>query len=536
VEVGTNKQLLLPTAINIRNLDWLNKLFQKNIGLIMNKNIQETSNKSWLILLAVCLSALVLPISFTGGAVATTAISNDLGGTPSQLRWITNAFMLSFGSLLMLAGTLADRLGRKKMFSTGLALYVVTSLLCAFSPSIEAFDISRAFQGLAAAFALASGSAALAQEFTGHTRAKAFSFLGTTFGIGLAFGPLFAGILIGTLGWPSVFIATAIIAAISLVFAIPLMHETSDPKADRIDWAGALTFTGSLVSFTYAIIEVGALGWSHPNVIQLLVLSGGLLGIFLLIESIVERPMLHLELFKYPRFLGVQMLPIGTCCCYISLVVMLPLSLIGVVGMSEMSAGFLMVALSAPMLFVPLIASYLARWINAGLLTGIGFLIAAAGLFWMSATDFNTNPFQLILPMIVIGIGAGIPWGLMDGLSVSVVPKERAGMAAGIFNTSRVAGEGIILAISSATLSVILASIFSENISDVTNIKQASEHLAMGNLQAAMEFFPSLDRVTTISLYLKSYAHLLHILAWITIASAFISFLFLSKKNEAKEY
>src|ERR1700744_344854 len=117
-----------------------------------------------LILAAICLAALVLPLSFSGGAVATPAISRDLGGSPVALTWITNAFMLSFGSLLMAAGTLADQFGRKRLFASGMALFVVSSLALTLAPSVVWLDIFRAVQGIAAAAALSSGSAALAQE------------------------------------------------------------------------------------------------------------------------------------------------------------------------------------------------------------------------------------------------------------------------------------------------------------------------------------------------------------------------------------
>jgi len=149
-----------------------------------------------LILLAVCLAALVLPLSFSGGAVATPAIGRDLGGDATSLTWITNAFMLSFGSLLMAAGALADQFGRKRLFIFGLAGFIATSLAMSLAPSVLVLDLLRALQGIAAAASLSSGSAALAQEFDGHARIRAFSMLGTSFGIGLAFGPLLAGALI----------------------------------------------------------------------------------------------------------------------------------------------------------------------------------------------------------------------------------------------------------------------------------------------------------------------------------------------------
>ena len=157
------------------------------------------------ILAAICLAALVLPMSFTGGAVATPFIGQTFAAHPTQLAWITNAFMLSFGSLLMAAGTLADRYGRKRLFLWGMALFTGASLWLTVAPGMLWLDALRALQGVAAAIALASGCAALAQEFDGHARTRAFSLLGTTFGAGLAFGPLLSGLLIEQWSWRAIF-------------------------------------------------------------------------------------------------------------------------------------------------------------------------------------------------------------------------------------------------------------------------------------------------------------------------------------------
>lgn len=151
--------------------------------------------------------------------------------------------------------------------------------------------------------------------------------------------------------------------------------------------------------------------------------------------------MLDLSLFRYPRFVGVQLLPVATCACFVVLLVIIPLRLIGIAQLGAIEAGFIMLGLSAPMLVVPILATVLARHVAPGLISGIGLMVAALGLVWLSGFTAQDGSL-IVLPMLVIGIGAGLPWGLMDGLSISVVPAERAGMATGIFSTVRVAGEG----------------------------------------------------------------------------------------------
>lgn len=479
-----------------------------------------------LVLAAVCLAATVLPLSFSGGAMATPAIGRDLGGTPQALTWITNAFMLSFGSLLMAAGALADRYGRKRVFRLGLGLFSLSSLALACVTSIHWLDAMRAIQGIAAAAALSSGSAALAQEFEGHSRGRAFALLGSSFGLGLAFGPMIAGALVASLGWRAVFALIGAIAALAMLFGLPKMHETRDPDATGLDWPGAITFTAMLTLLTFGIIQAPASGWGSPLVMSLLIGAGTLLVFFIVIESRVLRPMLDLSLFRYPRFIGVQLLPVGTCYCYIVLIVVLPIRFIGVEGMGEMHTGWLMLALSAPMLFMPLVAARLAARISPGTLSGCGFLIAAAGLYWLSRTSFDDTSVHLARPLLVIGIGTGLPWGLMDGLSVSVVPKERAGMATGIFSTTRVAGESIALALVGALLAWSIQSCLSRAVpqhefsADLT--AAISQRLSAGELHQASAAPQALSLTSLKQIYAEAFKTLLQVLAVVTLACAVV--------------
>jgi MFS family permease len=494
---------------------------------------QTTDRGKILILVSICVSALVLPLSFSAGAVATPAIGRELGGDPMALTWITNAFMLSFGSLLMAAGAVADQFGRKRVFTVGVALFTATSLALSIAPTVFWVDALRAGQGVASAAALASGSAALAQEFEGHERIRAFSALGTTFGIGLAFGPLIAGALIEVSGWRAIFLLTATLGATALLVATPRMRETRDPNARGLDWPGTLTLTSSLALFTYGVIKAPQSGWTSASVVALLASSCILLTAFIVIEIRVKRPMLDVTLFRYPRFVGVQILPIGTCCCYIVLVVMLPIRLIGIEGLRELEAGWLMLALSAPMLGVPALAAFATRRIPAAVLCGVGFLIAAAGLYWLSLFHWGDSKLGLVMPMLLIGVGAGMPWGLMDGLSVSVVPKERAGMAAGIFNTAKVAGEGITLAIVVAVLSGLVethlhGAMTALGAIDTAQLAESAQHLVTGDLIRASASLPQLGRPLILANYHNAYRSLLDILAVVTVLSAVTVFGFLN--------
>jgi len=480
------------------------------------------------ILIAVCLAALVLPLSFSGGAIATPAIAVDLGGSPLALNWITNAFMLSFGSSLMAAGALADAFGRKRLFTIGITAFALVSLACWWAPSIVWLDVLRAVQGIAAAATLSGGSAALAQCFEGKARTRAFSFLGTSFGVGLAIGPILAGLLVARYGWRSVFLSGAIIGVLVLLFGVPRMKESRDPHAGKLDWPGTLTFTAMLTALTWGVLQAPESGWLSAPVIALLAGSASFLIAFIIVEQRAHRPMLDLSLFRYPRFVGVQVLPMATCYCYVVLLVLLPLRFIGIEGRSETDAGLAMIALSAPMLVMPSLAASLTRWFSPGAISGIGLLIAAGGLFLLSQT-----PHGATLAMIVIGLGTGLPWGLMDGLSVSVVPKERAGMATGIFSTTRVAGEGIALAIVSTLLAVLTQARLSRLMpGSGSPIPEAARHLAMGDMGRALALLPEANPPLLADVYAGAFQVLMYLLIAITLVSALIVFGVLREKEK----
>ncbi len=479
---------------------------------------------------AVCLAALAMPLSFTGPAVALPAIAGSLGGSPIALSWVTNAFMLCFGSCLMAAGALADRFGRKRIFLAGVAGFALTSLAMMAAPDLAWVDVLRAAQGMAGAAAFSGGVAALAQEFEGRAATRAFSLLGTSFGVGLAFGPVLAGALIQQAGWRSVFLSVALIATCALGFGARCMRESRDPAAMGLDWPGAATFTGALALFTYAVLSAPDSGWGSLPVVLLLSGSAVLLVAFVVIEQRVRAPMLDLSLFRYPRFVGVQFLAAAPAYSYVVLQVLLPIRLIGIEGYSAMEAGRMMIALSAPMLVVPLLAGMLTRWLSAGLISGLGLLICAGGLSWLAQCAPGQPPAWMVLPMLTIGFGISLPWGLMDGLAVSVVPKERAGMATGIFSTTRVAGEGIALAIVSALLAALAQSRLHPMLAAdaSTLLPQAAHRLAMGNLSQAMSLLPQLGRQALVQGYGEAFRSLLYILAAITVLSAGMVFGFLS--------
>ncbi len=482
-----------------------------------------------LILIAVCLACAAMPLTFTGPAIALPSIAQALGGSPVALSWVTNAFMLAFGSTLLAAGALADRYGRRRVFLAGVAAFLAASLGLVYAPGIVAFDLLRAAQGLGGAAIFSGGAAALAQEFDGLPRMRAFSLLGASFGAGLSFGPISSAWLIERYGWRSIFLLVIGLATIAFALGARALRESRDPAAGRLDWPGAVTFTAALALLTWGILGAPQDGWSDPVTVAMLAGAVLLFALFGAIELRTARPMLDLTLFRYGRFLGVQLLAAAPAYAFVVLLILLPVRFIAVDGLSEIEAGRMMVALSAPLLLLPVAAGMLTRWLAPAVICGAGLLACAAGLVWLGLAMGRGEMQALIGPLLMIGVGISLPWGLMDGLAVSVVPKERAGMATGIFSTTRVAGEGVALAIVSAVQIALTARHLAALPDAQAQAADAAQRLVAGDFPAAARLLPDVGRALLAHASGDAFATLLWILAAITVVTALVVFLFLGR-------
>ncbi|MCU5772524.1 MFS transporter [Erwiniaceae bacterium BAC15a-03b] len=484
------------------------------------------ANRRGFVLMAACIVAVANPLAFTGPAVALPTIGQTLEGTAVELGWVTNAFMLAFGSCLLTAGSLADALGRRRVFLVGAGLLFAFSLALSVAPNIFIIDLLRAGQGVAAAAAFAGIMAALAQEFQGAGSMRAFSLVGTSFGVGLAFGPISSGLLIAAFGWRSIFVLVAVLAAFAYAMGSVFVRESRDPQAAGIDWKGGLCFTAALALFTQAILVAPEKGWGDTGTLFCLTLSIALFILFSAIELRAQRPMLNLSLFREPRFVAVQLLAAAPAYAFVVLLILLPVRFVGIDGMTALQAGWIMVALCGPLLFLPLIAGLLTRWFSAATLCGTGFVVSAGGLLWLSCWPGGAASITLIAPLLVIGTGISLPWGLMDGLAVSVVPRENAGMATGIFNTTRVAGEGVALAVVSALLSALIASRISTDFPVSSGLAgDTAQRFVAGDLSSVQSLFALSAHNTLAHSYNSAFSSLLIILAVVTLATSLVIFM-----------
>src|ERR687896_703587 len=342
-------------------------------------------HRKWWTLIVVSVATFMLLLNITVVNTALPAIEEALGATFTELQWVIDAYPLSLAALVLTAGVLADRLGRRRVFAAGLVIFTVASLLAGFAPDPTFLNLSRGLQGVGGAIMFAVSLALIAQEFKpGRERGMAMGVYGATIGVSVACGPVVGGALVDGVGWESIFFLNVPvgIAAVALTYA--KLAESRDPNASRIDWAGLVTFSSSLFLLVLGLLRGNEEGWGSTMIVGLLAVAGALMALFIAIETRVKQPMLPLHLFRKPAFTGVLL--------------------------------------------------------AAGLgITGIGLLL-------MGGLDPTDEWTALLGGFLLGGAGVGLINPVIADVAVSVVPKEQSGMAAGINDTFRQVGIAVGIA------------------------------------------------------------------------------------------
>ncbi|NBE55068.1 MFS transporter [Streptomyces boluensis] len=416
------------------------------------------------VLVAVLLALLILPTSVTGSGVALPAVGRDTGASLAALQWVVHGYNLTFASFLLACGSLADLWGRRRVFGAGAVLFTAASAVSATVDDIVALDLARALAGLGAAALLTSGSSLIGETFQGRARSRAFGALGIMTGAGLALGAMAAGVVTDLLGWRAFFGLHAVLMLL-VCCAVPLLpraphvgvaRSASTAGADRVgvDWAGTAIFSGGLFLLMLGTVEGPQWGWGSAGVLGLLAGSAVLLAVFAVVELRVRHPMLDLRLLRNGRFMALCLIPVVATCSYVILLPLLPNYLLVANSYSSRRAGTVMLLMTLPILVTPLLATWLLRrGLTPRHVFGLSLLCLTAGVAWLAGTLApGVSPGELAAPLITLGVGLGLNFGLVDGAVLDVVAPESTGTAAGFLNTLRLGSEALAIAAASAAL------------------------------------------------------------------------------------
>jgi len=412
---------------------------------------QASSRSRWIALIVLFLGSLMIVLDSTVVNVALPSIRESLGFSENGLAWVVNAYLLTFGGLLLLGGRLGDLYGRRKLFMIGIGLFTLASLACALSQSATMLIIARAVQGIGGAIASAVSLALIMSLFTEpHERARAMGYFGFIAAGGGSLGLFLGGLLTDAFNWHAIFMINVPIGITVLFLTRALVPETQNESAHpHLDAAGATTVTLSLLTAVYAIVNGSAAGWLSLQTLGLIGVSLVLLALFIRIELRSKLPLVPMSMFRNRTIAlanTIGVLWAGGMFAWFFITALYLQLVLGygplAVGLAFLPSNLIMAAFS-----LGLSARMVDRFgIQKPL--AVGLAIAASGLFLFSFAPVTGGFVAHVLPgMLLLGLGAGMAFNPVLLAAMSEAKPEDAGLASGIVNTSFMMGGALGLAV-----------------------------------------------------------------------------------------
>jgi EmrB/QacA subfamily drug resistance transporter len=444
--------------------------------------------RKWWTLLAVCVATFMLLLDITVVNVALPDIQSSLGASLSSLQWVVDAYSLTLAAFLLTAGSLADRIGRRRVFTFGFAIFTIASFLCGISPNATLLNLARGLQGVGGAAMFATSLALIAQEFQGRERGTAIGAWGATIGGAVAVGPLIGGALTDGLGWEWIFFVNIPIGAAAIALTVSKLENLKAQDPSPIDWAGLITFSLGLFGLVFGLIRGNPEGWSSPQILASLIAAGVLLVAFVVVEMRMRHAMLDLSLFRKPAFAGVSIVAFALSAGMFAMFLYITLYVQDVLGHSPLEAGLIFLPLTVLSFFVAPVAGKLSARIPIRFLLGIGLTLVGVSLLLMHGVELGDSWTTLLAGFLVAGAGIGMTNPGIAQTAIGVVPPQKAGMASGINNTFRQVG----IATGVAALGAIFQSQVSSKLSELAPQAPPSfaDAVSSGGIHAAVQAAP----------------------------------------------
>ena len=453
----------------------------------------STSRRRWAILFVLAGSQMLVQLDATIINTAMPAIKRAFEMSESQSLWVVDAYMVIFGGLLLLAGALGDRFGRKRILIIGMGVFTLASIAIVFSPDVNFLIVGRGLQGLGGALVIPQTLSILTAVFPREERSRAIGIWAGAMGFGMAFGPLVGGVLVDLIGWAGVFWVPAPIAALCM-FGMAVVPESRSQMHTKLDVPGAITGTIAMIAIVFAIIEGIQKGWTDPLIIGSFAVAAVSTALFIVIERRTDQPLLPMAFFKQRDFTGSMVGMFFIMFALMGVMFYMPQFFQLVQGMSAAESGARLMPLALMMMFFAPVAARLLPVLGPRFMLFWAPAVHGAGalLIFSLVLDVDTPYWMIALGMAFLGMGGAMHMPATTDTAMASVPVDLAGKASAVNNAGRQLGGTLAIAILGSFAAAVYSSGVNSGLGPIGLPEQAVEILSTG-IGAAQQVLPTLD-------------------------------------------
>ena len=429
------------------------------------------------VLIALCLAVLVLGLDTTVLNVALPTLASDLDASTSQLQWMANSYNLVLAALLLPAGLLGDRYGRRKIIAIALTVFGAASLACGLADSAEGLIAARAFLGVGAAMIVPVALSLITVLFRAEEdRKKAIGFFVVANSIGMPLGPIVGGLLLDHAGWQWIFFMNVPIALIAALAVTLLVPETRSSRRPAIDWLGIVLSSAGLASLVYGVTKAGETSWTDGVTVLFLGLAVVLIAGFLLWQQRTTRPLIELRLFHEKTFTGGAVLLTVSVFAIFGLLFTMPQYFQGIDGSDALHTGLKLLPFIGGMTLGAKLAEPVEAKAGTRLVVTAGFVVMAVGFVLGAFTELGTGYGYTAIWFVVVGFGLGCSMPQAMNAALGVLDPERAGTGSGLLQAFRQVGGTVGVAV----LGTVLNSVYRSNVDTTGLPAEAADAIEKG--------------------------------------------------------
>lgn len=447
--------------------------------------------RRWLALAVLSLSLLVTGLDNTILNVALPHLSEGLGASNSQLQWIVDGYTIIYAGLILTAGSLGDRFGRKGALSIGLVIFGLGSVGAAFATTSTLLIAFRMVMGIGGALIMPATLSILTNIFHDpKERARAIGVWAGVAASGIAFGPIIGGLLLAHFWWGSAFLVNIPVVVLAFVAGHYVLPRSKDPSAPRIDPIGALLSIVALIVLLWGVIEAPAKGWTSTPILAAFGIGTLVLVAFIVWELAIDHPMLEMRFFRSARFSAANAGITLVMFALFGASFLITQQLQFVMGYSALKAGIALMPIAVPLMILGPVSARFAEKLGTKIVVGVGLLCASIGLFFLSQVTLSSGYFDVLWPMVILASGMGLTMAPATESIMGALPRAKAGVGSAMNDTTRQVGGALGVAV----IGSVLASVYRPHVME--NLRStALWDIAHGNSALAPQASQAIDAI-----------------------------------------